>query len=94
MNTFLSSSLSKEYYQMNFLQNIIIGSRFINECKKYWVPYYMPTTVLGVVENSRLKKGRVSVLEACRIGEEIHNNFLKRQIILTSVVEEWTTLYG
>lgn len=48
----------------------------------------MPTTVLGVVENSRLKKGRVSVLEACRIGEEIHNNFLKRQIILTSVVEE------
>ena len=47
----------------------------------------MPTTVLGVVENSRLKK-IVSTLEACRPGKEIHNNFLKRQIILTSVVEE------
>ena len=56
MNTFLSSSLPKEYCQMNFLQNIIIGSRFINECNKYWVPYYMPATVLGVVEYSRLKR--------------------------------------
>lgn len=34
------------------------------------------------------EKNRMSTLEACKPEKEIGNNFLKRQIILTSVVEE------
>ena len=50
--------------------------------------YYMPTTCARCGGEFQAEKNRVSTLEACRPGKEICNNFLKRQIILTSIEEE------
>lgn len=63
---------------MNFLQNITAVDLLISAINVS--TYYMPTTVLGVVENSELKRTECQPLKPADQEKEIGNNFLKGKL--------------